>query len=145
MPQNLAPFITQTDIGLRKQLSVFGNDYPTNDGTCIRDYIHVVDVAKAHVVALQRLLESKNVEQYEVFNLGTGKGSSVLEVIKSFEKVSGKKLSYKIADRRLGDVIAAYADTTKANLTLDEAMASAWKWKKELTQLLSRNNIKRRH
>ena len=94
VPQNLVPYITQTAIGLREQLSVFGGDYPTPDGTCIRDYIHVVDLAKAHVVALKRLIENKNDSNYEIFNLGTGKGSSVLEVINSFEKVSGKKLNY---------------------------------------------------
>lgn len=136
VPQNLVPFITQTAIGIREQLSVFGNDYPTPDGTCIRDYIHVVDLAKAHVIALKRLLKNQNASNYEVFNLGTGKGSSVLEVIKSFEKVSGKTLNYKIVDRRKGDVISAYADTQKANeelgwkaeLSLDDAMRSAWKW-----------------
>lgn len=136
VPQNLVPFITQTAIGIREQLSVFGDDYPTPDGTCIRDYIHVVDLAKAHVIALKRLLKNKNKSNYEIFNLGTGKGSSVLEVIQSFEKVSGKKLNYKIVDRREGDVISAYADTKKANdelgwksqLTLDDAMRSAWKW-----------------
>jgi len=136
VPQNLVPFITQTGIGMREQLSVFGDDYPTSDGTCIRDYIHVVDLAKAHVIALQRLIVGKNVSNYEVFNLGTGTGSSVLEVIKSFEKVSGKKLNYKIVDRRSGDIISAYANTEKANKvlgwkaasTLDEAMKSAWDW-----------------
>lgn len=140
VPQNLVPFITQTAIGLREQLSVFGNDYPTPDGTCIRDYIHVVDLAKAHVVALERLLENKNVSNYETFNLGTGTGSSVLEVIQSFERVTGQKLNYKIAERRVGDVIAAYADTSKANnelgwkaqLTLDDAMKSAWKWEQSI-------------
>jgi len=115
VPQNLVPFITQTAAGIREQLSVFGDDYPTDDGTCIRDYIHVVDLAKAHVIALQRLLKNKNKNNYEVFNVGTGKGSSVLEAIKSFEKVSGKLLNYKIVDRRPGDITAAYADTTKAN------------------------------
>jgi UDP-glucose 4-epimerase len=136
VPQNLVPFITQTAIGIREQLSVFGDDYPTFDGTCIRDYIHVIDLAKAHVIALERLLKNNNKSNYETFNLGTGKGSSVLEVINSFEKVSGEKLNYKIVDRREGDVISAYADTTKANnelgwksqLTLDDAMLSAWKW-----------------
>ena len=136
VPQNLVPFITQTAAGLREQLSVFGDDYPTPDGTCIRDYIHVVDLAKAHVVALQRLLNKKNKDNYEVFNIGTGKGSSVMEVIKSFEKVSGQKLNYKIAPRRAGDVVQAYADTSKSNkelgwkakLTLDDGMLSAWKW-----------------
>ncbi len=140
VPQNLVPFITQTGIGLSEQLSVFGDDYPTEDGTCIRDYIYVVDLAKAHVKALQRLLDGKNASNYEVFNLGTGKGSSVLEVIHSFEKVSGQKLNYKIVDRRPGDVIQAYADTTKANqvlgwkakATLDEAMKSAWDWEKKV-------------
>jgi UDP-glucose 4-epimerase len=140
VPQNLVPFITQTAIGLREQLSVFGDDYPTPDGTCIRDYIHVVDLAKAHVVALNRLLKGKNKANYETFNLGTGKGSSVLEVVKSFEKVSGKKLNYKIVGRREGDIISAYADTNKANdelgwktqLTLDDAMLSAWKWEQKV-------------
>ncbi|WP_435134601.1 UDP-glucose 4-epimerase GalE [Formosa sp. A9] len=140
VPQNLVPFITQTAVGLREQLSVFGDDYPTVDGTCIRDYIHVVDLAKAHVVALQRLLGNKNETNYEVFNLGTGTGSSVLEVIKSFERVSGETLNYKIAPRRAGDVIAAYAQTDKANdvlgwkseLSLDDAMRSAWKWEQSI-------------
>ena len=140
VPQNLVPYITQTAIGLREQLSVFGGDYPTEDGTCIRDYIHVVDLAKAHVVALQRLITGKNTSNYEVFNLGTGKGSSVLEAIQSFERVSGEKLNYQIVGRREGDVTAAYADTHKANhvlgwkteLTLDDAMASAWKWEKKI-------------
>ncbi|MFD0989232.1 UDP-glucose 4-epimerase GalE [Mariniflexile jejuense] len=140
VPQNLVPFITQTAIGIREQLSVFGDDYPTPDGTCIRDYIHVVDLAKAHVIALKRLLSSKNKTNYETFNLGTGTGSSVLEVIKSFEKVSGTKLNYKIVGRREGDVISAYANTSKANnelgwksqLTLDDAMSSAWKWEQKV-------------
>ena len=142
VPQNLVPFITQTAIGMREQLSVFGNDYPTEDGTCVRDYIHVVDLAKAHVTALQRLLEDKNQTNFETFNLGTGKGSSVLEVIKSFERVSRKKLNYKIVDRREGDVISAYADTKKANevlgwkakLSLDDAMLSAWKWQLQISK-----------
>ncbi len=140
VPQNLVPYITQTAIGLRKELSVFGDDYPTPDGTCIRDYIHVVDLAKAHVVALQRLIDGGNKDNYEVFNVGTGKGSSVLEVIRSFEKVSGKKLNYKIVDRRPGDVVQAFADTAKANrelgwkarFSLDEAMKSAWDWERSI-------------
>lgn len=140
VPQNLVPFITQTAIGLREKLSVFGNDYPTPDGTCIRDYIHVVDLAKAHVIALKRLLEGKNDNNYEVFNVGTGKGSSVLEVIHSFERVSNKELNYQIVGRRAGDITAAYANTDKANKvlgwksqsTLDEAMASAWKWEQKV-------------
>ena len=140
VPQNLVPFITQTAIGLREQLSVFGDDYPTPDGTCIRDYIHVVDLAKAHVTALKRLIEKKNEEKVEVFNLGTGKGNSVLEVINTFEKVSGKKLNYKIVDRRAGDITEAYADTRKANdvlgwkaeLALDDALSSAWKLEQKI-------------
>ncbi len=139
-PQNLVPFITQTAAGLRKELLVYGNDYPTPDGTCIRDYIHVVDLAKAHVVALQRLLNKQNLENVETFNLGTGKGSSVLEVITAFEKVSGQKLPYKIIGRREGDVISAYANTDKANLvlgwkalsTLEDALLAAWQWEKKL-------------
>src|SRR5690606_11918559 len=125
-----------TAAGLRKELSVFGDDYPTSDGTCIRDYIHVVDLAKAHVIALERLVGQKNTENYETFNVGTGTGSTVLEVIQSFENVSGQKLNYKIAPRREGDVIQAYADTTKANTVLgwkaerplDVSLLSAWKW-----------------
>ncbi|UWX55451.1 UDP-glucose 4-epimerase GalE [Maribacter litopenaei] len=140
VPQNLVPFITRTGVGLRKELSVFGDDYPTEDGTCIRDYIYVVDLAKAHVVALERLLASKNPKNYEVFNVGTGKGSSVLEVIGSFEKVYGKKLNYRIVGRRQGDITTAYADTTKANnelgwksiYSLDDAMESAWKWEQKI-------------
>ncbi|MBM1105923.1 UDP-glucose 4-epimerase GalE [Aurantibacter crassamenti] len=140
VPQNLVPFITQTGVGMREQLSVFGDDYPTSDGTAVRDYIYVVDLAKAHVIALKRLLENKNDSNYEVFNVGTGTGSSVLEVIKSFEKVSGKKLNYKIMNRRAGDITSAYADTTKANnvlgwkseYTLDQAMKSAWDWEQKI-------------
>ncbi|HSD08826.1 UDP-glucose 4-epimerase GalE [Flavobacterium sp.] len=140
VPQNLVPFITQTGFGLRKELSVYGDDYPTPDGTAIRDYIHVVDLAKAHVIALQRLLNKKNADKVETFNLGTGTGSSVLEVIQSFERVSGKKLPYKIVGRREGDITSAYANTDKANnvlgwkaeSTLNEAMASAWKWEQKI-------------
>ncbi len=140
VPQNLVPFITQTGFGLRKELAVYGDDYPTPDGTAVRDYIHVVDLAKAHVIALQRLLNKKNTAKVETFNLGTGTGSSVLEVIHTFEKVSGKKLPYKIAGRREGDITSAYANTDKANTvlgwtsqsTLEEAMASAWKWEQKI-------------
>ena len=140
VPQNLVPFITQTGLGLRKELSVYGNDYPTPDGTAVRDYIHVVDLAKAHVIALKRLLENKNEGNIETFNLGTGTGSSVLEVIQAFEKVSGQKLPYKIVDRREGDITSAYANTDKANTvlgwkaesTLEEAVASAWKWEQKI-------------
>ncbi len=136
VPQNLIPFITQTAAGIRKELSVFGNDYPTIDGTAVRDYIHVVDLAKAHIAALERLMDKKNKENFEFFNVGTGKGSSVLEVISAFEKASGKPLNYKIVGRREGDITAAYADTTIANKELnwttkkdlDEALDSAWKW-----------------
>ena len=140
VPQNLVPFITQTGFGIREQLSVYGDDYPTPDGTCIRDYIHVVDLAKAHVKALKRLINTENKVNYEMFNLGTGTGSSVLEVIKSFEQVSGKKLNYTIVARRAGDVAQAYADTKKANevlgwhaeLTLNEAIKSAWDWEQKI-------------
>lgn len=140
VPQNLVPFITQTAIGLRQELCVFGADYPTDDGTCIRDYIHVVDVAKAHVNALKRLLNDEQISNYEIYNIGTGKGSSVFDVINSFERVSGTKLNYKIVDRRSGDVISAYADTSKVNkilgwkseLTLDDAMRDAWNWEQKI-------------
>ena len=143
VPQNLVPFITQTAAGLRKELAVFGDDYPTPDGTCIRDYIHVVDLAEAHVAALTRLVKGASSSEYEIFNLGTGKGSSVLEVIESFEKVSGSKLPYRIAGRREGDVIQAFADTEKANsvlgwkskYSLNDALASAWAWERKLRNL----------
>jgi UDP-glucose 4-epimerase len=136
VPQNLIPYVTQTAAGIRKELSVFGSDYPTHDGTAIRDYIHVVDLAKAHIVAMQRLLKDNQKNSFEVFNIGTGKGNSVLEVIQSFEKVTGKQLNYKLVARREGDITAAYADTSiannelgwKAKLTLDDALLSAWKW-----------------
>lgn len=140
IPQNLVPFITQTAAGLRQQLSIFGSDYNTPDGTAIRDYIHVVDLAKAHVVAVKRLIEQKNKKPFEVFNLGTGKGLSVLEIVKSFENVTGQKLNYTIVDRRPGDVEKVYADTTfaneelgwKAESTLDDILTSAWKWEKRI-------------
>ena len=140
IPQNLVPFITQTAAGLREELSVYGNDYPTRDGSCIRDYIHVVDVARAHVVALERILNEGQDSNYEIFNLGTGRGSTVFEVIESFERVSGMKLNYKVVGRRQGDIIEAYADTLKANSvlgwkaesSLDQAMKSAWDWEKGL-------------
>ena len=140
VPQNLVPFITQTGMGLREKLAVYGDDYPTADGTAVRDYIHVVDLAKAHVVALKRLLENKNLEKVETFNLGTGTGSSVLEVITAFEKVSDKKLNYQIVGRREGDITSAYANTDRANTvlgwraqsTLEESLASAWKWEQKI-------------
>ena len=136
IPQNLIPYVTQTAAGIRKELSVFGGDYPTSDGTAIRDYIHVVDLAKAHTVAMKRLLDRKNKSPFEVFNIGTGKGTSVLEVIKAFEKVTNQPLNYNIVGRREGDIIEAYADTSlantelkwKAELNLEEALDSAWKW-----------------
>ena len=139
VPQNLIPFITQTATGIREELAVFGDDYPTPDGTAIRDYIHVVDLAKAHVKALERLLNKENEENFEFFNVGTGKGSSVLEIIKTFEGVAQESLNYKIVARREGDITAAYADTTKANVvlgwkpqkTLEEALLSAWKWQQK--------------
>lgn len=140
VPQNLVPFITQTGMGLREKLAVYGNDYPTPDGTAVRDYIHVVDLAKAHVIALKRLLENKNNDKVETFNLGTGKGSTVLEVINAFEKVSNTKLNYQIVGRRDGDITSAYANTDKANeilgwkaqSTLEEGLASAWKWEQKI-------------
>ncbi|HOP58051.1 MAG TPA: UDP-glucose 4-epimerase GalE [Bacteroidales bacterium] len=136
VPENLVPFITQTAIGLREMLFVYGNDYNTPDGSCIRDYLHVVDLAKAHVEAVNRLASGINKTNYEIFNLGTGKGTSVLEAIESFERVSGKKLNYKIAGRRPGDIEKIWADPSLANKelgwktvsSLDEAMRSAWKW-----------------
>ena len=139
VPQNLIPFVTQTAAGIRKELSVFGDDYPTSDGTAVRDYIHVVDLAKAHIAALKRLINKNNKQNFEFFNVGSGTGSSVLEVIKAFEKASGKPLNYKIVGRREGDITAAYADTTIANKelnwktkkSLDEALASAWKWQQK--------------
>ena len=136
VPQNLIPFVTQTAAGIRKELSVFGDNYPTKDGTAVRDYIHVVDLAKAHIAALERLLNNNNKKDFEVFNVGTGTGSSVLEVIQAFEKVSNTKLNYKIVGRREGDITSAYADTTLAKVelgwetekTLEEALLDAWKW-----------------
>jgi UDP-glucose 4-epimerase len=141
IPQNLIPFVVQTATGIREELAVFGSDYNTPDGTAIRDYIHVVDLAKAHIIALNRLFNKANKTSFEVFNIGTGKGVSVLEVIQSFEKVTGKKLNFKLVDRREGDITAAYADTTiankelgwKAKLTLDEALLSAWEWQQTLS------------
>ncbi|MBV7440674.1 UDP-glucose 4-epimerase GalE [Weeksellaceae bacterium TAE3-ERU29] len=142
VPNNLIPFVTQTAAGIRECLSVFGDDYPTRDGTAVRDYIYVVDLAKAHVKALKRLLNGENKEDYEVFNLGTGTGSTVLEVINAFEKANGVKLNYKITDRRAGDITAAYADNSKASkelgwnpdTSLEEALKTAWEWQKSLAK-----------
>jgi len=140
VPQNLVPFITQTAAGLRDELKVFGNDYDTPDRSAIRDYINVVDLAKAHVVAIERLLCGKKKKNYEVFNLGTGKGLSVLEIVKGFEQATGVKLNYKIVDRRAGDIEKIWADTTfaneelgwKAERGLEETLLSAWNWEKNL-------------
>jgi UDP-glucose 4-epimerase len=142
VPNNLVPFITQTAIGQRECLQVFGNDYNTPDGSCIRDFINVVDLAKAHVIAIERLLNDKNNSSYEFFNIGTGDGVSVLELIKIFEKVSNQKLNYKIVGRRPGDVEQVWADTTKANkvlgwkaeTSLEDTMLSAWNWEKSLVK-----------
>ena len=140
VPDNLVPYITQTAIGKREKLMVFGNDYKTKDGTPIRDYIHVVDLAQAHVIALKRLLEGKQQHPWEVFNLGTGNGFTVLEVIRSFEKMSETKLNYEIIERRQGDIEKVWADTEFANRELgwkavrdlDEMMKSAWDWEQVL-------------
>jgi UDP-glucose 4-epimerase len=140
VPNNLVPFITQTAAGLREKLTIFGNDYDTPDGTNVRDYIYVVDLAKAHVVAVQRLLDHKASEVVETFNVGTGHGNTVLEVVQTFEKASGQKLNYAIGPRRAGDVPAIYADATKAaevlgfktETSLFDALASAWKWQQTL-------------
>lgn len=139
-PENLVPAITQTAVGKIKEMVVYGDDYDTRDGSCIRDYIHVCDIAHAHTLALQHLIENKNVEQCEVYNLGTGNGVSVLEAIHSFEKVSGVKLNYKIGPRRPGDIIAIYANNALAKeklkwdpkYSLDEMMSTAWKWQLKL-------------
>jgi UDP-glucose 4-epimerase len=140
VPENLVPYITQTAIGLRDELKVFGNDYDTPDGSCIRDYLHVSDLAKAHVVSVKRLIERLNKENYEIFNLGTGKGVSVLEAIHLFEKISGIKLRYKITGRRQGDIIKIWADPSLANrelgwkthYSLDDCMRTAWEWEKRI-------------
>lgn len=141
VPHHLVPYITETAFGKRTHLNVFGSDYNTHDGTCVRDYIHVVDVAKAHVAAIKRLLKNDNKKTYEVFNLGTGVGYSVLDMIKAFERATGIKINYKLASRRAGDVEAVYADTTlanqelgwKAELTVEDMMRSAWKWEQAIS------------
>lgn len=143
VPNNLIPFITQTAIGKREVLNIFGNDYNTPDGTCIRDYIHVTDIAKAHIIALDRLLQKRNETQIEVFNLGTGKGYSVLEVIHAFEKVSHKNLHYKFISRREGDIEQIWADTIlanqklgwKAHLSIEDMVLSAWNWEQNIQDL----------
>lgn len=143
VPNNLVPFITQTAAGIRKELSVFGNDYNTPDGTCLRDYIDVVDLAKAHVAAVDRMTSGKMAENYEIFNVGTGRPVSVLELVTTFEKVNGIKLPYKIVDRRSGDVPAVWADTAlandvlgwKAERSLDDTLRSAWAWEKHVRNI----------
>ena len=140
VPNNLVPFITQTAVGKRECLSIFGNDYPTEDGTCLRDYIDVVDLAKAHVVAIKRMIDEKSKENYEIFNVGTGRAVSVLELVNTFERVNELKLNYKVAPRRPGDVVAIWADTTfaneelgwKAERSLDDTLRSAWAWEKNV-------------
>ena len=140
VPNNLVPFITQTAAGVRECLSIFGNDYNTPDGTCIRDYIDVVDLAAAHVAAIGRLVEGKNKKDYEVFNVGTGRGGSVMELVEAFERVNGLKLNYRIGGRRSGDVESVWADTALANeelgwkavRSLDETLAAAWAWEKHV-------------
>lgn len=142
VPNNLIPYLTQTAAGIREYLSVYGDDYNTHDGTGVRDYIHVVDLAKAHVIAIKRMIESKNNDKVEIFNLGVGIGYSVMDIIKSFEKVNGVKVNYKIVDRREGDIEQVWADTTianevlgwKAERNLDDMMRTAWNWE------LSRSN-----
>ena len=143
VPQNLVPFITQTAAGVRQCLSVFGDDYDTPDGSCLRDYIDIVDLAKAHVVAIKRMIDGKSKERYEIFNVGTGRAVSVLELVKTFERVNDLKLNYKVAPRRLGDVVAIWADTTLANeelgwraeRSLDDTLRSAWAWEKNVREI----------
>lgn len=148
VPQNLVPFITQTAAGLRECLSVFGDDYPTPDGSCIRDYIDVVDLARAHVAAIDRMREGKNKAAYEVFNVGTGRGVSVLELLNRFQQVNGVEVPYRIAPRRAGDIIAIWADPTQANSelgwqaerTLDQTLSSAWAWEKRIRGIGPQND-----
>jgi len=143
IPANLVPFITQTAAGLREKLSIFGDDYNTPDGTCVRDYIHVVDLAKAHVHAIRRMIENKNDGNYEIFNVGTGKGLSVLELVNAFQQVNNVELKYQIVGRRAGDIVEIYADTSKANevlgwksqSTLEETLRSAWEWEKKIRNI----------
>lgn len=142
VPQNLIPYLTQTAIGIREKLSVFGDDYDTPDGSCIRDFIYVVDLAKAHVIAMNRILEDKQKESVEVFNIGTGRGLSVLELINAFEKSTGVKLNYQIVGRRAGDIVKVWADPTLANTELgwkadtpiEDTLRSAWNWQLHLRE-----------
>ena len=143
VPQNLVPYITQTAAGIRECLSIFGDDYPTPDGSCLRDYIDIVDLARAHVAAISRMVEDKNKEEYEIFNVGTGRAVSVFELVKTFESVNDLKLNYKVAPRRAGDVVAVWADTSlannelgwKAERELDQTLKAAWAWEKHVRNL----------
>jgi UDP-glucose 4-epimerase len=143
IPENLLPFITQTAAGIRGELKVFGNDYDTPDGTCIRDYIDVNDLARAHLSAIDRLLSGQNKKLFEIFNLGTGQGVSVLEMIETFQKVSGEKINYQIAGRRQGDIEKVWADPSHANrelgwkaqISLEETLKSAWNWEKKFRNI----------
>ena len=143
VPQNLVPYITQTAAGVRECLSIFGDDYPTEDGSCLRDYIDIVDLAKAHVAAINRMVESKNKCGYEIFNVGTGRAVSVFELVKTFERVNNLKLNYRVAPRRAGDVVAVWADTTLANeelgwraeRSLEQTLQSAWEWEKRVRNI----------
>ena len=142
VPANLIPYLTQTAIGIRECLSVFGDDYDTPDGSCIRDYIYVVDLAKAHVAAMERVLSGKNTEQVEIYNIGTGEGVSVLELIHTFERCTGVKLNYAIAGRRQGDIVKVWGNVDKANNvlgwkamhSLEDALSSAWNWQLKLRE-----------
>ena len=142
VPMNLIPFVTQTAIGIRKQLKIFGNDYGTPDGTCIRDYIYVVDLAKAHVKAMARILDTADTDAVEVFNIGTGRGLSTLEVVEGFEKATGVKLNWEYAPRREGDIEKVWGNVDKANKVLgwkaeadiDDVLRSAWKWQEKLRE-----------
>lgn len=144
VPQNLVPYITQTAAGIRECLSVFGDDYPTPDGSCLRDYIDIVDLAKAHVAAIRRMIDGANKERYEIFNIGTGRAVSVFELVRTFERVNGLKLNYKVAPRRAGDVVAVWADTSlanrelgwKAERSLDDTLRSAWAWEKHVRGMM---------
>jgi UDP-glucose 4-epimerase len=140
VPTHLVPYITETASGKRKELRIFGHDYQTPDGTCVRDYIHVVDIALAHIKAMERMIENKSSDSFEIFNIGSGSGYSVLEMVKSFEKATGIAINYSLVDRRPGDVEAVYADTSKAlkglnwkaEISLEEMLRSAWEWQKVL-------------
>ncbi|MFM7684250.1 MAG: GDP-mannose 4,6-dehydratase, partial [Bacteroidota bacterium] len=146
IPSNLIPFITQTAAGIRDCLTIFGKDYPTKDGTCIRDYIHIMDLASAHTKALNYLLAGKQSQKYQVFNVGTGEGTSVLEAVQFFEKITNQKLNYTFSQRRSGDVIAVYADNRliqkelnwKASYSMEDMLSSAWEWQKKL--MMKKNN-----